>query len=57
MNYIILEVLEIWEQAVKALPDALSEEFRRAKILLTEDKDKGTIHWHFKKSPMENNLI
>ncbi|EOR95530.1 hypothetical protein ADIARSV_1349 [Arcticibacter svalbardensis MN12-7] len=52
-----MEVLEIWEQAVKALPDALSEEFRRAKILLTEDKDKGTIHWHFKKSPMENNLI
>jgi len=52
-----METLEIWNQAMKALPKALSTEFDKPKIKLTDDKQRGIINWQFKHTVMEYKLV
>lgn len=52
-----METFEIWDQAMKALPKALSEEFGKPRILLTDDKEKGIIYWRIKNTTVTYKLV
>jgi len=52
-----MEAFEIWGQAMKALPKALSADFGKPRILLTDDKQRGIIYWGIKNTAVEYKLV